>query len=315
MPDSLAAGALPARLRIGTRGSRLALTQADQVTKSIAAALGAQTPLMEIIVIRTTGDQIQDRALGESGGKGLFTKELDSALMHGDIDLAVHSAKDLPTYLPQGIDIVGYLPREDARDAWISNKAKDPRTLPSGSVVGTASLRRSAMLLRLRPDLAITLLRGNVETRLAKIERGEIDATILALAGLKRLNFTDKATGLLDTHDFVPAVGQGAIAITVRSGDAPVAAALKPILDAETAVALACERALLQVLDGSCRTPIGGHAWLENDVLHLRAIILRPDGSQHFATQVQGSPADPQHLGESAARELLAQAPPGFLAV
>ena len=234
--------------------------------------------------------------------------------MHNDIDLAVHSAKDLPTYLPQGIEITGYLPREDARDAWISNKAKDPRALPSGSVVGTASLRRSAMLLRLRPDLAITLLRGNVETRLAKLERGEIDATILALAGLKRLNLADKATGLLDTQDFVPAVGQGAIAITARSGDAPVAAALQPILDADTANTLACERALLQVLDGSCRTPIGGHAWLDNGVLHLRAIILRPDGSRHFAIAVQGSPADPQQLGESAARQLLAQAPPGCLA-
>ncbi len=180
---------------------------------------------------------------------------------------------------------------------------------------GTASLRRSAMLLRLRPDLAITLLRGNVETRLAKLERGEIDATILALAGLKRLNLADKATALLDPHDFVPAVGQGAIAITARSGDVPVAAALKPILDAETAIALACERALLQVSTAPAAPPIGGHAWLDHGTLHLRAIILRPDGSQHFATQVQGSPDDPQQLGENTARELLAQAPPGFLAI
>jgi hydroxymethylbilane synthase len=292
----------------------LALAQAHEVKNKLAAALGPQAPAVEIIVIRTSGDLIQDRALAESGGKGLFTKELDSALARGDIDLAVHSAKDLPTFLPQGIDIVGYLPREDVRDAWISTKAADPRDLPPGSIVGTASLRRSAMLLRLRPDLAMTLLRGNVETRLAKLERGEIDATILAIAGLKRLNLADKATRLLDIADFVPAVGQGAIGITIRTGDAPVAAALQPILDSATGVALACERALLQVLDGSCRTPIGGHARLENGALHLRAIILRPDGAQFFETQVEGPQADALNLGESAARELLAQAPRGFLA-
>lgn len=283
--------------------------------RTLAAALGASAPEIEIVPIRTTGDAIQDRALAAAGGKGLFTKELDDALLRGDIDFAVHSAKDLPTFLPQGIGIAGFLPREDARDVWISAKAADPRELPPGSIVGTASLRRSAMLLRLRPDLAITLLRGNVETRLAKLARGEIDATILALAGLKRLGLADKATRLLDPADFVPAVGQGAIGITLRSDDAPVAAALQPILDQATGIALACERALLQVLDGSCRTPIGGHAWLDNDTLHLRAIILRPDGSQFFETQIEGPPADAIGLGERAARSLLKQAPPGFLAV
>jgi hydroxymethylbilane synthase len=292
----------------------LALVQAQELKHRLAAAYGVEAPALEIVPIRTTGDVIQDRALAAAGGKGLFTKELDTALLRGEIDFAVHSAKDLPTFLPQGISIAGYLPREDVRDAWISAKAADPRALPPGSIVGTASLRRSAMLLRLRPDLAITLLRGNVETRLAKLARGEIDATILALAGLKRLKLADKATRLLDTVDFVPAVGQGAIGITARSDDAPVAAALAPILDLATGVALDCERALLQVLDGSCRTPIGGHAWLDGDILHLRAIILRPDGSQFFETQIEGPRAEAINLGESAARELLARAPAGFLA-
>lgn len=282
--------------------------------RKLATAPGASASELEIVPIRTTGDTIQDRALAAAGGKGLFTKELDDALLRGDIDFAVHSAKDLPTFLPHGISIAGYLAREDVRDAWISAKADDPRGLPPGSIVGTASLRRSAMLLRLRPDLAITLLRGNVETRLAKLARGEVDATILALAGLKRLGLADKATRLLDPADFVPAVGQGAIGITMRSDDAPVAAALQPILDQATGVALACERALLQVLDGSCRTPIGGHAWLDNDMLHLRAIILRPDGSQFFGIEMEGSPSDAISLGENAARSLLKQAPPGFLA-
>ncbi len=301
-------------MRIGTRGSPLALAQAEQVKQKLADAHGAQAPELDIVVIKTSGDLIQDRALAEAGGKGLFTKELDSALERGDIDIAVHSAKDLPTFLPQGLEISGYLPREDVRDAWISTKADDPRALPPGSIVGTASLRRSAMLLRLRPDLAITLLRGNVETRLAKLARGEIDATILAIAGLRRLGLADRATRLLDAADFIPAVGQGAIGITARRDDGPVAAALRPILDPATGVALACERALLQVLDGSCRTPIGGHAWLAGDDLHLRAIILRPDGSESFATEVSGPRAEAITLGENAARELLAQAPPGFLA-
>jgi hydroxymethylbilane synthase len=315
IPVSNPAGAPPARLRLGTRGSPLALAQAHDVKARLIAAHGAAAPEVEIVVIKTSGDLIQDRALSEAGGKGLFTKELDSALLQGDVDLAVHSAKDLPTFMPDGLTIAGYLPREDARDAWISDKASGPRELPPGSIVGTASLRRSAMLLRLRPDLAIRLLRGNVETRLAKLARGEIDATILALAGLKRLKLTDKATRLLDPRDFVPAVGQGAIAITARSEDAPVAAALAPILDHATGVALACERALLQVLDGSCHTPIGGHARLEGDNLHLHAMILRPDGSRFFETEVKGSAADPIELGELAARQLLTQAPPGFLKV
>jgi hydroxymethylbilane synthase len=235
------------------------------------------------------------------------------AMDRGEIDIAVHSAKDLPTFFPESIVIVGYLPREDVRDAWISAKAPDLRSLPKHALVGTASPRRTAMLKRLRPDLNVTLLRGNVETRLNKVTRGEVDATILALAGLNRLGLADKATKLLDSEDFVPAVGQGAIAITARRDDAEVAAFLAPILDADTAAALRSERALLRVLDGSCRTPIGGHARLNATMLALHAIILRPDGSQFFEVKIRGPAADAERLGEEAARDLLSRAPRGFL--
>lgn len=291
----------------------MALAQAHAVERRLAAihAIGE----FEIVLVKTTGDMIQDRPLSEAGGKGLFTKELDIALERGEIDIAVHSAKDLPTLLPEAIEIIGYLPREDARDVFISAKAPDPRALPTGAIVGTASLRRGALLKRLRPDLAVTLLRGNIETRLAKLARGEVDATILALAGLNRLGLAHKATKVLDCEDFVPAVGQGAIGVTARRGDARVMRLLSPLLDRATGVALRCERALLRVLDGSCRTPIGGHARLEGATLALHAIVLRPDGTQYFETRVSGPEAQAEALGESAARELLARAPKGFLEV
>ncbi|MGC2141373.1 MAG: hydroxymethylbilane synthase [Methylovirgula sp.] len=298
------------RLRIGTRGSPLALAQAETVKVRLAAVHAAGA--FALVPVKTSGDLIQDRPLSEAGGKGLFTKELDLALERGDIDIAVHSAKDLPTVLPDGIEIAGYLRREDVRDVWISEKAPDPRGLPEGAVVGTASLRRGALVKRLRPDLALTLLRGNVETRLAKLARGEIDATILALAGLQRLGLEHRATKVLDCEEFVPAVGQGAIAIAVRRGGA-IVDLLRPILDPATGVALACERALLRILDGSCRTPIGGYARLEGAALAIHAIILRPDGSQFYETRLRGAATDSEALGEAAGRELLARAPPGFL--
>ncbi len=219
----------------------------------------------------------------------------------------------MPTLLPETIDIIGYLPREDARDAWISAKASDPCMLARGAVVGTASLRRGALLKRLRPDLVVTLLRGNVETRLNKVACGLVDGTILALAGLNRLGLAHKATMLLSCEDFVPAVGQGAIGITARRGDASAAALIDPILDSATGIALRCERALLRVLDGSCRTPIGGHASLDGATLALHAIILRPDGAQFFETRVSGKPVEAESVGESAARDLLARAPKNFL--
>lgn len=298
---------------IGTRGSPLALAQTHELRRLLTAAHGLDAARFPIEIIKTTGDQIQDRALAEAGGKGLFTKELDTALIEGRIDIAVHSAKDLPTLLPDAIEILGYLPREDIRDAWISLKSEHPRGLPQGAVVGTASLRRGAMVKRLRPDLQVTLLRGNVETRLDKVKRGEVDATLLALAGLKRLGLADRATALLPPEEFLPAVGQGAIAVTARRADPGAAAALAPILDKATGLALSCERALLRVLDGSCRTPIGGLARLVGTEIVLQAIILRPDGAQVFEVRQQGPQAEAEAIGEAAARALLRQAPQGFL--
>ena len=204
-------------LKIGTRGSPLALAQAREVRALLARAHGCDLERFEIVVIRTSGDMIQDRALAEAGGKGLFTKEIDAAMLTGEIDVAVHSAKDLPTVLPEGIVVAGYLPREDVRDALISARADTIAGLPRGGTLGTASLRRQAQVKRLRPDLEVGLLRGNVETRLGKAERGEIDATLLAYAGLKRLGLAHRATALLDIETFLPAVGQGAIGLTARA--------------------------------------------------------------------------------------------------
>ncbi len=288
----------------------MALAQAHELRHRLAAAHGLARDAIEIVTIKTTGDAITDRPLSEAGGKGLFTKELDLALIRGDVAIAAHSAKDLPTVLPEEIVILGYLPREDVRDAWISPRATHPRDLPSGSVVGTASLRRSAMVRRLRPDLSVVLLRGNVETRLAKLAAGNVDATLLALAGLRRLGLESKATTLLDVNEFVPAPGQGAIAITARASDAVARAALAPVLDQATGFALAAERSLLHVLDGSCKTPIGANARLADGNLFLHAIVLRPEGSQFFEARSVGRPDQAAALGEAAGRDLLARIPP-----
>jgi hydroxymethylbilane synthase len=224
----------------------------------------------------------------------------------------VHSAKDLPTILPAGIEIAGFLPREDVRDAWISPHAPHPLELPRGSVVGTASLRRGALVKRLRPDLQIALLRGNVETRLRKVAKREVAATLLALAGLKRLGLVSAATAVLDPREFVPAPGQGAIAVTIREYDSAVRDFLTPVLDAATGTELAAERAFLRVLDGSCRTPIGAHAQIEGESLAFHAIVLKPDGSQFFESDVSGPAADAVPLGETAGERLVAHLPAGF---
>ncbi len=301
-----------ASLRIGTRGSPLALAQAHQTRDRLRAAHGLDEGAIAIIVIRTSGDAIQDRPLSEAGGKGLFTKELDTALMEGGIDLAVHSAKDLPTLLPDAIAIAGYLPREDVRDAWISPVAPSPRELPVGAVVGTASLRRGAMLRRMRPDISTALLRGNVQTRLRRVAEGAFSGTMLALAGLKRLGLADEATYVLPVEDMLPAAGQGAIAITARSGDAHVAALLAPILCGPTGVALAAERGFLAALDGSCRTPIGAHAVVDRGTVTLRGTVLRPDGSQAYDEEAHGAVADAAAIGVAAGAAVKARLPAGF---
>ena len=274
-------------LRIGTRGSPLAMAQAHETRRLLSLAMGEPEGRFEICIIKVMGDQILDRALSESGGKGLFTKEIDEAQLAGEVDISVHSGKDLPTKLPQGLIEAGFLEREDPRDAFISLKAKSFMDLPAGAVVGTASLRRQAMVRRLRPDLKVELLRGNVQTRLAKLKSGDVDATILALAGLNRLGLAHEAAAILDMDGFLPAVAQGAIGLVVREGDAKALAATQMITHAQTTQCVAAERAFLTVLDGSCKTPIAGHATLADATLArssitLRGVVLSPDGTQCF---------------------------------
>ncbi len=301
-------------LRIGTRGSPLALAQANQVRARLAAALAVKPEAIEIRVIKTTGDAIQNRPLVELGGKGLFTKEIEQALLDQAIDVAVHSAKDVPALLPDGLVLAGCLPREDARDAFISRTAKTFAALPRGAVVGTASPRRQALVLRLRRDLTVVPLRGNVETRLKKLDAGEVDATLLAMAGLNRLGLAAAATAPLDLDDFLPAVGQGVIALETRGSDAATRARLAAIADAAAATALLAERAFLAMLEGSCRTPIAGHARIVDGALHFRGLIAKPDGSEAHATERRGPLADAEALGRDAGRELAARGGADFFA-
>ncbi len=301
-----------AQLRIGTRGSPLALVQAWAVRERLAAALGRDAETIEIKVIKTTGDIIVDRPLAEEGGKGLFTKEIEEALLRGDIDLAVHSAKDVPTFLPPGLMLAACLEREDPRDVFISAKAASIKDLPHGARVGTASLRRQAIMKRQRPDLEVAPLRGNVETRLRKLDNGEADAIILALAGLKRLGLEARATTIMSAAEFLPAAGQGAITIETREDNKAAREILAMIDDADTSLALACERAFLAVLDGSCRTPIGAHATLDGDILQFRGLVARPDGSEVHETAVTGSRAQAIMIGADCGRALKQRAGPGF---
>jgi hydroxymethylbilane synthase len=299
-------------LRIGTRGSPLALAQAAMVRARLAEAHGLAPERIEVRTIRTTGDAIRDRPLSELGGKGLFTKEIEEALSAGDVDLAVHSAKDMPTVLPLGLVIAAVLPREDARDVLISRKANSLRALPANAVVGTASLRRQALVKRLRPDLQVVSFRGNVETRLRKLDAGEVDATLLALAGLKRLGLADATTEILDAAAFIPAVGQGIIAIEARENDAATRMLLAAIDHDDSMAALVTERAFLTVLDGSCRTPIAGHATIANGRVQFRGLIAKPDGSASFDTSREGAAGEGAALGADAGTELKQRAGPNF---
>jgi hydroxymethylbilane synthase len=305
-------------LRIGTRGSPLALAQANEICQRLAAIHAIPMNLImdriKLDVVRTTGDAIRDRPLAQAGGKGLFTKEIDEALLAGVIDLGVHSAKDLPTALPPGLVIAAVPPREDARDVFISLKVKTLRDLAPGALVGTASLRRQALLKRLRPDLAVTSFRGNVDTRLRKLEQGVVDATLLALAGLRRLGLAEKATAVLTIDEFLPAVGQGCLAVVARAGDARVLPLVAPLNNETSARALAAERAFLAVLDGSCRTPIAGHAVVAGGRLHFRGLIAKPDGSAHLDVEREGLAHDAVLLGTDAGRELKARAGADFFA-
>jgi hydroxymethylbilane synthase len=305
-------GGIPA-IRIGTRGSPLALAQAHVTRIALAEAHGLAAEAIAIEVITTTGDQTQDRPLSEIGGKGLFTKEIDLAQLEGRVDVAVPAAKDLPTLLPDGLVIAGYLPREDARDALIAPRHGTLAALPEGARIGTVSLRRQAMLRRYRSDLRVEALRGNVGTRLEKARSGAFDAVVLAMAGLKRLGLADAVTEALDPARFIPAVGQGAIALVARAGDAATLSALAAITDHATGFALAAERAFLGVLDGSCRTPIGGHAHLAGDIVAFRGIVLAPDG--RLAREITGEapPAGAGALGIRLGEAIRADLPAGVL--
>lgn len=289
-------------LRLGTRGSPLALYQANETKRRLRAAHPdlADEGAVEIEIIKTTGDKVQDRPLAEIGGKGLFTKEIEEALFDGRIDAAVHSMKDVPTWLPEGLQIVSLLPREDVRDAFFSPVAASLEALPAGALVGSASLRRQAQILLRRPDLKVTNIRGNVQTRLAKLQRGEVQATLLALAGLKRLGREEDATAVLEPEAMLPAVGQGAIGIEIREEDDRTRAWLEAINDVPTYRRVMAERACLDVLEGSCRTPIACLAEIEGDELHLRALIAEPDGSRHWREERRA----PIEQAEAMAREV-----------
>jgi len=305
----------PPLLRIGTRGSPLALIQAEATRARLAAAHPelAAPDAIEIVPIRTTGDAVRDRTLAAIGGKGLFTKEIEEALLSQAIDLAVHSLKDMATVLPEGLAIVCHLPRADPRDAVITPRAGRLLDLPRGAVVGSSALRRQAQLLRARPDLRVVPIRGNVETRLRKIEEGKADATLLAVAGLVRLGMESRITEILPTDLMLPAPAQGTIAVEARLSDARVLRYLAPIDDPATAACSAAERALLAALDGSCRTPIAALAEIDGEGrLTLRARIIRPDGTRcHDATR-SGAVADAARLGQDAGTALRAEAGPGF---
>ena len=301
-----------ATLRIGTRGSPLALAQARMVAARLAAAMQVEESAIELVIIRTTGDAIQDRPLAEVGGKGLFTKEIEEALLSGRVDVAVHSSKDMPTFSQPGLMLAACLEREDPRDVFISHSAPSLALLPQGATLGTASLRRQAIAKRLRPDLNVVPLRGNVETRLRKLEAGEVDATMLALAGLRRLGLTQHATAVMSVDEFLPAVGQGAIGIEARENDTRTREALALIDHADTSTAVACERAFLAALDGSCKTPIAGHATIDGDTVQFRGLIARPDGAAAHDIAGTGHRGDAAAIGADAGRALKHRAGPGF---
>ena len=303
------------KARIGTRGSPLALAQAREVRSRLVAAHGLAESEIEIVVIRTSGDRIQDRPLAEAGGKGLFTKEIEEALLRGDIDLAVHSMKDMPTLLPDGLVMAAILPREDVRDAFVSLAWKSLAEMPAGARVGTSSLRRAAQVRRLRPDVEVVGFRGNVETRLAKLAQGVADATFLACAGLRRLGQADRITLAVDPADMLPAVAQGAIGVEIRAADGPTAALVAPLDHAPTSLAVETERAYLGRLEGSCRTPIAGLAVLDGPSIDLRGEILSPDGRSALEGHRRGPISDRVALALDLADELKRRAGPGFFTI
>lgn len=299
-------------IRIGTRGSPLALAQAREVRARLTEAHGLPETAFEIVVIKTSGDRILDRPLAEVGGKGLFTKEIEDALISREIELAVHSMKDMQTVLPDGLVIGATLPREDVRDAFISLDYASLAELPQGATVGTSSLRRQAQVRRLRPDLDVVGFRGNVQTRLGKLRDGVAMATFLACAGLNRLGLAHQIKRAVPVSEMLPAVAQAAIGIEIRGDDAKTRDLIAPLDHPDTAICVAAERAFLTKLEGSCRTPIAGLATIAGDAIEFHGEILTPDGKIYHATARKGPRADAERLGIDAAAELLVRGGPDF---
>tara|TARA_Y100001978_G_scaffold1343_1_gene1085 strand:+ start:3087 stop:4025 length:939 start_codon:yes stop_codon:yes gene_type:complete len=299
-------------LRIGTRGSPLALAQAYETRERLSGAFNLPLDSFEIVVIKTTGDKVVNRPLKEIGGKGLFTKEIEEALLEESIDIAVHSMKDMPVYQPKGLVLDTFLPREDVRDAFISRIHKSLADIPNGATVGTSSLRRKAQLMSKRPDLKVVEFRGNVQTRLKKLDDGVAECTFLAVAGLNRLNMEDIITTAISTEEMLPAVAQGAIGIERRENDIRIATMLEAIHNSKTGLLLSAERAFLEALDGSCETPIAGLAELSNGNLRFRGEILRPDGSEVFSDEQMASKEDATLMGVEMAKKLLNKAGSNF---
>ncbi len=300
------------KIRIGTRGSPLALKQAEELRARLGAATRLESGAFEIVVIKTSGDQILDRALADAGGKELFTKEIEDALLDGRIDMAVHSSKDMPTLLPKGLEIGCFLPREDVRDALISLTKGPISNLPVGAKIGTASLRRAAQIRNIRPDLEVVLFRGNVQTRLRKLQEGEADATFLAYAGLKRLGIDTHIAALIEPEEMLPAVGQGAICVEIRSGDPAIGPLVAKIHDSDTGDCVTAERAFLKELDGSCRTPIAGLAQIEGEMVHFRGQVLSPDGVVSHTCEKTGPRSEAAKIGQKSGAGIKALLPPDF---
>lgn len=300
-------------LSIGTRGSPLALAQAEEVRAKLCAIHGIEPEAIAIKTIKTTGDAILDRPLSEVGGKGLFTKEIEQALFDNEIDLAVHSAKDVATELPQGLVLSAFLEREDVRDAFLSVIAKSPDHLPEGARIGTSSLRRAAQMKRFRPDFRVVGFRGNVQTRLKKLMDGVADATLLAMAGLNRLDEAHRVTHVLDVRHFPPAPAQGAICIETRAGDEATGRLVSVLDHIDTRLKVTAERAFLAAMDGSCRTPIAALTTLGDGRLTLFGQILSPDGSEAFEDEVAGDADAGSALGAGLGQILLERAGPDFI--
>lgn len=302
-----------ARIRIGTRGSPLALAQAHEVRDRLAKAHGLSEAAISITIIKTTGDRVTDRPLSDIGGKGLFTKEIEDALFAREIDIAVHSMKDMQTELPDGLALGAVLPREDPRDAFISLKHANIAALPTGSIVGTSSLRRKSQVLSIRPDLSIIDFRGNVETRLRKLKDGVAEATFLAVAGLNRLGLSDRITAIVPSADMLPAAAQGAIGLEIRAGDKEAEAFVAPLNDVDSQRAVTAERAFLARLEGSCRTPIAAHATIDGEQLSFRGQVLSLDGQQKYDVSRSGAANASRDIGLAAADEVLSKADPALL--